>query len=58
MLVYGMTALVRGIVTTTNVEGSVIDRLLFTDVFVFRDGKWQAVSAQENSVTAPQAQTH
>ena len=51
---YGSTALARGVLTTTNKEGHVIQKLLFTDVFVRRDGKWQAVSAQENPVTTPQ----
>jgi hypothetical protein len=23
---------------------------MFTDVFVFRDGRWQAVNAQENAI--------
>jgi ketosteroid isomerase-like protein len=46
--VYGPTALARGELTTTNSEGHVIRKVLFTDVFVQRDGKWQAVSAQEN----------
>lgn len=56
--VYGITALARGELTTTNSEGRVIRRLLFTDVFVQRDGKWQAVSAQEDSVTMPQSSSH
>lgn len=55
---YGSTALARGVLTTTNSEGHVIRKLLFTDVFVQRDGKWQAVSAQENPVTTPQISSH
>jgi ketosteroid isomerase-like protein len=49
--VYGSTALARGALTTTNSKGEVTRKLLFTDVFLKRDGKWQAVSAQENPVT-------
>jgi ketosteroid isomerase-like protein len=48
---YGSTALARGVLITTNSEGQVIRKLLFTDVFVKRAAKWQAVSAQENAVT-------
>jgi hypothetical protein len=29
-----------------------VDRTVFTDVFVWRDGRWQAVNAQENTVRA------
>jgi ketosteroid isomerase-like protein len=56
--VYGPTALARGVVTTRDSKGRVIRKLLFTDVFVWRAGKWQAVSAQENVVTLPQEQAH
>jgi hypothetical protein len=28
-------------------------KTLFTDVFAYRDGKWQAVSAQELPLTDP-----
>jgi len=51
---YGSTALARGTLTTTDQEGRVIRKLLFTDVFVKRAGKWFAVSAQENLVTLGQ----
>jgi hypothetical protein len=55
---YGSTALARGAVTTTNSEGQVTRKLLFTDVFVKRAGKWQAISAQENAVTISPAPAH
>jgi hypothetical protein len=51
--VYGTTAIARGVVTTTDAQGRIIRKLLFTDVFVKRDGRWQAVSAQENRVPQP-----
>ena len=56
--VYGATALARGVVTTTDSRGRAIRKLLFTDVFVKRAGKWQAVSAQENPVTVAQVPAH
>ena len=43
--VYGIVGIVNGIVVETGAGGS--RRTLFTDVFAYRDGKWQAVSAQE-----------
>jgi len=51
--VYDSTALARGTLITTDPKGQAISKLLFTDVFVRRRGKWQAVSAQEDKVTAP-----
>ena len=48
--VYGSTALARGLVVTVDPAGKIVSKLLFTDVFVRRNGKWQAVSAQENAV--------
>ncbi len=51
--VYGETAVATGIVNAT--MGGEARRMAFTDVFVRRDGKWQAVNAQETPLsTAPQ----
>jgi|SRR6516162_1502677 len=55
---YDSTALARGTLITTDGKGQVISRLLFTDVFVRRQGKWQAVSAQENKITGTERQVH
>jgi CheY-like chemotaxis protein len=44
--VYGMAGVVTGIVVATAPDGKT-DRTAFTDVFAFRDGRWQAVNAQE-----------
>jgi hypothetical protein len=48
---YGDTAIARGNVVIANPGSHVISRNLFTDVFVLRNGRWQAVSAQENDTT-------
>jgi Domain of unknown function (DUF4440) len=48
--VYGDVGIVNGIVLTSDQEGRELDRTIFTDVFVKRDGRWQAVNAQENAV--------
>ena len=47
---YGDVGIVNGSVIATDGPGKEIDRTMFTDVFVFRDGRWQAVNAQENKV--------
>lgn len=52
---YGDVAIVNGSVIASSPSGKE-DRTMFTDVFAFRDGRWQAVNAQENAV--PQGRTH
>jgi len=54
---YGATALARGVVTSIDSKGHLISKLLFTDVFVRRNGRWQAVSAQENAVASDASAT-
>jgi hypothetical protein len=43
--VYGTAGIVNGVVVAS--EAGTTRRTLFTDVFAYRGGKWQAVSAQE-----------
>jgi len=47
--VYGDAGIVNGAVIDQTGPGE--RKTLFTDVFAYRDGKWQAVSAQELPVT-------
>ena len=49
--VYGEAGIVNGAVIETTEHGK--RKTLFTDVFAYRDGKWQAVNAQELPETAP-----
>ena len=49
---YGTTAIARGNVATTDSNSDVVSRNLFTDVFMLRNGRWQAVAAQENDTTS------
>ena len=46
---YGPTAIVTGSVIRSR-GGAELGRNVFTDVFVIRDGRWQAVSAEETPV--------
>jgi hypothetical protein len=46
--VYGYAAIATGIVDDSDSHGHDIHRTVFTDVFVHRAGRWQAVNAQEN----------
>ena len=43
--VYGNVGVVNGVVVES--EAGAIKKTLFTDVFVYRAGKWQAINAQE-----------
>jgi len=47
---YGDVGIVNGIVVTSDRAGKALDRSIFTDVFVYREGRWQAINAQENKV--------
>jgi Domain of unknown function (DUF4440) len=47
---YGDMGIVNGSVIATDESGKELDHTMFTDVFIFRDGRWQAVNAQENVV--------
>lgn len=50
--VYGTAGIVTGAVIATRPDGK-SEKTLFTDVFAFRDGRWQAVNAQELPAAAP-----
>lgn len=49
--VYGEVGIVNGAVIETTDSGE--RKTLFTDVFAYRDGKWQAVTAQELPAAIP-----
>ena len=48
--IYGDVRIVNGSVVATNKNGNIAAKTVFTDVFVYRDGRWQAINAQENAV--------
>lgn len=48
--VYGDTAIANGIVEASDEPDSKLHLMIFTDVFLYRDGHWRAVNAQENVV--------
>lgn len=52
--VYGNVAIATGIVLAVRIgkEDRAPERTLFTDVFAFRNGRWQAVNAQETPAAA------
>jgi hypothetical protein len=42
------------LVATTTKDGNTGAKTVFTDIFVYRDGRWQAINAQENAVQSPE----
>ena len=48
--VYGDIGIVNGVVVAADKGGNVGGKTVFIDVFVYRDGRWQAIKAQENAV--------
>jgi hypothetical protein len=47
---YDQVGIVNGIVAAGGAPGKAPSRTAFTDVFAYRDGRWQAVNGQENRV--------
>ena len=48
--IYDIVGIVNGLVVTSDENGKEVNRTVFTDVFAKRDGRWQAINAQENKV--------
>lgn len=48
--VKGYLAYTRGLATLVDEAGNVKARVRFTDVFIYRDGRWQALAGQESLI--------
>jgi len=48
--VYGEVGYVRGLNTVINTDGKIRAKVRFTDIFVYREGRWLAVAGQESLV--------
>ena len=46
--VEGNMGFTRGLATLVDASGKVVARVRFTDVFTYRDGRWQALAGQES----------
>jgi len=46
--VYGDFGYIRGLATAIDPHGKIMARVRFTDIYVYRDGRWQAVAAHES----------
>ena len=45
----------RGLATLVDASGKIVARVRFTDIFTYRDGRWQALAGQESLVILPEA---
>ncbi|HEY7096253.1 MAG TPA: nuclear transport factor 2 family protein [Terriglobales bacterium] len=48
---YGDVGYIRGLATLLDETGQVKAKVRFTDIFVYRDGRWMAVAGQESLVS-------
>jgi ketosteroid isomerase-like protein len=46
--VYGDLGYIRGLATAEDAQGKIVARVRFTDIYVYREGRWQAVAAHES----------
>ena len=49
---YSDFAFVRGLNRVSDNAGKLLAQVRFTDIFVYRDGRWQAVAGQETLVSS------
>ena len=43
---------IRGLATAADEQGKIIARVRFTDIYIYRDQRWQAVAAHESMLPA------
>ena len=48
--VHGDFGYIRGLATLVSPEGKAVAQVRFTDIYVYREGRWRAVAAQETLV--------
>ena len=51
--IYGGVAVVNGTMVGTDLSHSTTDKTAFTDVFTYRDERWQAVNSQQTTMRLP-----
>jgi len=49
--VNGDNGYIRGLATAMNQQGGLVAKVRFTDVYVYRDGRWQCVAGHESLLT-------
>ena len=49
--VQGDFGYIRGLATAVNTQGKVVVKVRFTDIYAYRDGRWQCVAGHESILT-------
>jgi predicted GNAT superfamily acetyltransferase len=49
--VYGDFGYIRGLATAVDPQGKTLARVRFTDIYVYRDSRWQALAAHESMLS-------
>lgn len=49
--VNGDSGFIRGLATAFDAQGKILFKVRFTDVYAYRDGRWQCVAGHESMVT-------
>ena len=52
--VQGDFGYIRGLATATDAQGKRVAQVRFTDIYVYRDGRWQCVAGHESLVSSAQ----
>ena len=50
--IYGDVAYIRGMADATDTQTKAITKVRFTDIYVYREGRWQCVAGHESLVSA------
>jgi hypothetical protein len=49
--IHGDFGYIRGLATAMDGQGKIVARVRFTDVYVYREGRWQCVAGHESILT-------
>jgi ketosteroid isomerase-like protein len=49
--VQGDFGYIRGLATAVNAQGKIVFKVRFTDIYIYRDGRWQCVAGHESILT-------
>ena len=49
--VHGDFGYIRGLATAADAQGKIVAKVRFTDVYVYREGRWQCVAGHESTLS-------
>jgi hypothetical protein len=54
----GTVGIATGLSLSHDPSGTIVARTRFTDIFLFRDGRWRAIAAQETGLREERSEVH